>query len=52
MLQLFDENVIFYQAKAFMFYNVKTTCMNYVRKKNEIMSKTSLDRVTLYSDTR
>ena len=41
---------MFYQAKSFMFYNVQTTCRTFVSKL-EILSKTLLDCVTMYSDT-
>ena len=33
------KNVIFYQAKLFMFYNVQTTYSTYVGKNSEVYDK-------------
>ena len=44
------ENVIFYQAKSIMFYNVRVVYWTFVRKI-ELPSKMLLDRVTPYSNT-
>ena len=49
MLQLFNENVMFYQEKSFMFFqNARTTYWTFLKKIKIklLMSKTSLHGVT------
>ena len=49
MLQLFNNNVVFYRLKSFVFYDVRTT-FEIPLVKIELLSKTSLRCVTPISD--